>query len=152
MIRYGTVVEEKDAWASVLLETAGGNTLTPMFPVVQRSTMDDKDYRPLAKGALVSVVIDDNGEGVILGAVYNNKDRVPEGADKNTWVTEFKDGTVIKYDNSSSKLVIESQGDVDIEVSGSCSIEAQSCNIKASGGAINGLRCQYTGRPNHTFG
>ena len=152
MIRYGTIQEEKSGWATVMLQAAGGATVTPMLPVVQRATVGDKDYRPLDQGTLVALVLDENGEGIILGAVYNDKDMPPVGSAEKKWVTAFADGTKIAYDKEAKKLSLSASGAVDIEVLGSCSIEAQSCNINASSGTINGLRCQFTGAPRHNFG
>lgn len=152
-IRYGTVEEEKGGYARVLLETAGGNTVTPFLPVPQRSTVGDKDYRPLAKGTMVSLVIDEDGEALIVGAHYNKRDVPPGGADGGSmWVKNFRDGTTISYDSSGSTLVVQAAGGLTIEAEGTVSVEAETCNISASGGTVQGLRCQFSGNQNHTFG
>lgn len=150
-IRYGTVQEEKGGYARVLLETAGGNTLTPWLPVPQRSTIGDKDYRPLAKGTLVSMVIDEEGEALIVGAHYNKRDVPPGGSGGDVWVKVFRDGTTISYDAAGKNLAINAAGGVAVQVTGDCSIRAASCTIEASSGQIKGLRCQYTGKKRHNF-
>lgn len=151
-IRYGIVQGEVDGWATVMFQTAGGNTVSPPFPVVQRATVGDRDFRPLRKGTQVAVMLDDDGEGVILGATYNEKDKPPDGANDKTWITEFGDGTTISYDTEQKKLTIEASGDIEIAVVGACRVSAEECTIEATSGTIQGLRCQYTGRPTHTFG
>ena len=151
-IRYGMIQEEAGGWARVFFQTAGGDTVSPLLPVVQRSTVGDRDYRPLGKGSLVAVMLGDDGEGVILGAVYNDKDTPPAGADDKTWITEFGDGTSISYDTGSKKLTLAAAGDIEITVEGTCSVTAETCDIGASSGTINGLRCQFTGAPRHSFG
>jgi len=150
-IRYGTVQEEKGGYASVLLETAGGNTVTPFLPVPQRSTVGDRDYRPLAKGTMVSLVIDEDGEALIVGAHYNNRDLPPGGSSADLWVKLFRDGTTISYDAAGKNLAISAAGGVTVQVKGDCSIKADSCTIEASSGQIKGLRCQYTGKKRHNF-
>lgn len=150
-IRYGMIQEEAGGWAKVLFETAGGSTVSPALPVVQRSTVGDRDYRPLRKGTLVAVMLSPEGEGVILGAVYNDRDVLPDGADDNTWITEFGDGTSISYDTDARKLTIAAAGDIEIAVEGVCDLTAETCNVNAESGDINGLRCQFTGATQHNF-
>ncbi len=151
-IRYGTIQGEVDGWARVLFDTAGGATVSPAFPVVQRSTVGDRDYRPLRKGTLVAVMLSPEGEGVILGALYNDRDVPPDGADDKTWITEFGDGSSISYDTEEHKLTVAAAGDIEVAVEGACSLTAETCTIAAETGSINGLRCQFTGAPQHGFG
>ena len=151
MIRYGTIISESGGYASVLFESAGGNTVSPRFPVAQRSTVGDKDYRPLPAGTLVGVLLDEEGEGFIMGACYNKSDVPPAGSGSGVWVKEFRDGTRISYDSGGSMLTVQAAGGVTIAVEGECSITADTCNITASSGKIAGLRCRADNYPDHDF-
>lgn len=168
-IRYGTIQEEKGGWAKVLFETAAGNTISPMLPITQRSTVGDKDYRPLERGTLVAVMLDDDGDGVIMGAIYNAKDKVPEESLSKAWVKRFRDGSMVSYDLTTHTMTLRLVGPLAISFLGQyggtdqCVVTAdhvrvvakqaklecsESCDLLAPSGEIRS-RCHYDGQIHH---
>lgn len=116
MIRFGKVVavDEKNARVRVQIEDADA-VITYWLPVATHKSQDDKFYWLPDVGELVVCAFYENDwdTGVVLGAVYNQKD-TPPATSRDKFVIQFKDGTRIEYDRSSHKLTIHSVGDIEI--------------------------------------
>jgi len=116
MIRFGKVVavDEKNARVRVQIEDADA-VVTYWLPVLQQKTQDDKHYWLPDVGELVACAFYENDwdTGVVLGAIYNQKD-TPPVASRDKFVIQFKDGTRIEYDRNSHKLTIHCVGDIEI--------------------------------------
>lgn len=82
------------------------NLRTWWLDVLQNNTYRNKDYHLPDVGEQVKVLMTPDGvEGVILGAVYSDKDTpVISNGDKRR--TDFADGTYVEYDRQQSAMVI----------------------------------------------
>lgn len=116
MIRFGKVVavDEKNAKVRVQIEDADA-VVTFWLPVATHKSQDDKFYWLPDIGEMVVCGFYENDwdTGVVLGAIYNQKDTTP-AQNKDKFVIQFKDNTRIEYDRSSHKLTIHSTGDIEI--------------------------------------
>jgi len=124
MIRFGKVVavDDKNAKVRVQIEDADA-VVTYWLPVLHSKAQDDKAYWLPDVGELVVCAFYENDwdTGVVLGAVYNEKDRTPAQT-RDKAVILFKDGTRIEYDRAAHKLSIHCVGDIEIVAQGNVTI------------------------------
>lgn len=75
------------------------------LPVLQRNTLQNKDYQMPDIGESVLCVFLPNGTaaGFIVGSFYGGNDTLPEETE-NYRTVEFSDGTIIKYDRDAHEL------------------------------------------------
>ncbi len=144
MIRFGKVVavDDKNAKVRVKIEDADA-VVTYWLPVLHQRSQDDKHYWLPDVGELVVCAFyeDDWDTGVVLGAIYNEKDQTPAKT-RDKFVMQFKDGTRIEYDRKAHKLHISVQGEILIEATGNVNITAESVEITLSNGVkINASTC-----------
>ncbi|WP_051754559.1 phage baseplate assembly protein V [Thermodesulfobacterium commune] len=133
MIRRGIVVavDEKTGKVRVQFPDLDG-LVSNWLPVVFQKTCKDKHYWMPDVGEYVVVAFDEEGEksdGYVLGAFYNEKDTVPEVANKDKFFVRFEDGTEIEYDRKSHKLRISVRGDVLIEADGNMTLKASRIDL-----------------------
>lgn len=78
------------------------------LPVLQRKTLEDKDYCMPDIGEDVLCVFFNEGEenGFVLGSFYADEVTVPVNSESVRCV-KFKDGTLISYDRASHELLIQ---------------------------------------------
>jgi phage baseplate assembly protein V len=150
-----------------------------LFVAAARSK-GDKAYWMPRKGESVCCFTDEHCEqGVVLCSIFTKED-APEGDMKeHNAMVLFSDGTIVRYDTSSSTMTITTKGDLKLTVGGdatvkvtgtlsaeaqtmnlkaisakieatTCSIEATTANIKASAGKAS-LLDTLTGMPFHIF-
>ena len=127
MLKFGRVVEVdvSKAMAKVIFEDL--NVKSGWVFVLQMRSGTDKVYSMPDIGERVACHMDENFEyGVLLGAIYSEKDSLPAGS-------------------GSGKTVIVLQ-DCKVEISGNCNMTV------AGSGTVQGLRCQFSGLPLHNFG
>ncbi|MCX7999774.1 MAG: phage baseplate assembly protein V [Leptospiraceae bacterium] len=124
MIKVGRVVavDEKRACVRVELTDCDG-VITYWLPVVVPKTQHDKFYFLPDIGEEVVCAFLEHGieQGFVLGAIYNEKDRVPV-VNKDKYHVRFADGTEIEYDRKNHKLKIKCVGDVEIVANGNVTI------------------------------
>lgn len=124
MIKVGKVVaiDEKNCKVRVQLLDNDG-VMTYWLPVVVNKSQKDKFYWLPDIGEEVICAFLEHGieQGFVLGAIYNEKDKVPVGG-KDKFHVRFEDGTTIEYDRKAHKLTIQSVGDIEITASGNIKI------------------------------
>lgn len=78
------------------------------LPVLQRKTLEDKDYSMPDLGEDVLCVFFNEGEedGFVLGSFYADEVTPPENSEDKRCV-KFKDGTLISYDRASHELITQ---------------------------------------------
>ncbi|MFO0387555.1 MAG: phage baseplate assembly protein V [Flavobacteriales bacterium] len=104
MLRFGTISEIDPAKGLARVRFEEDGIVSAWLPIIQRRTLKDKTMETFDIDEHVACLMDDKAEeGVIVGAIFNDKDK-PEGGGPNVWARKFEDGTVIKYDRSAKKL------------------------------------------------
>ena len=123
------------------------------LPVMQKKTLNDKQYWMPDIGEHVVCLMDDNEEfGVVIGAIYSDADAPPiSSPDK--YLVKFEDGTTIEYDRTTHKLTADVQGDVDILATGKTTwVSDGTIEHDGGSGSVKGIVqgdciCPYTGKP-----
>ena len=141
MIRRGIVVavDEKTARVRVQMPDLDG-LVSNWLPVVHHKTEKDKAYWLPDIGEYVVVAFDEEGEhsdGYVLGAIYNEKDKVPV-VSREKFFIRFQDGTEVEYDRKTHELNvkavgkarIEAQSEIYVKSAVKITIEAPILNIK----------------------
>lgn len=83
------------------------NVVSYWFPVMQEKTLNDKFYCIPDLQEYVVCLVDENLEsGVVIGAIYSDSDKAPEGLSENIFYKKFKDGTVIQFNRETQELEI----------------------------------------------
>lgn len=146
-MKYGVISEVKPGFAKVFLEE--DDIVTDWWPVLQRTSLKDKESWPLNVQEHVVCLCDERCEdGVILGAIHNEEDEPDSGAGAGKFRKVFEDGTVIEYNKLSHKLTatvngdvkVDADGNVDLtstanvtlEAAGNVSVQAQTVDVEAA--------------------
>lgn len=99
MLKFGIISEVKKGYARVTFDENG--IVSALLPILQRRTKDDKSFETFDLNEHVVCLMDERNEyGTIIGAIYSKKDLEPTGAGNDTFIREFSDGTVIKYNRA----------------------------------------------------
>lgn len=109
----GHVTDYKPGYAKVVFmpDEIESDWLQIVYPF----TMGSKTCWPLKVNTQVKCMMADNMvDGVIIGATYNEEDTPPSSASAHVFVTEFEDGTVLKYNKQSHELEANVQGKVKV--------------------------------------
>lgn len=140
-VRFPALDNLESDWLGVITPAAGGN---------QFYTLPDL-------GAMVACLLDARGEGgCVIGCLYNAADTTP-AADRNIWIKQFSNGTVISHDRQSGHIQIQTTGivsiqaptsvfDGDVVIQGSALVQKQFTyqgGMSGSGG--NGASATITG-------
>lgn len=117
MLKYGLIKEIDANKGLVKVSFDDDEIVSGWLPVLKQGTKSNKYFHIFDSGEHVACMMDEHCEnGVVLGAIYS-KDETPgsvKGADIAGVV--FSDGTVVKYDRSAHKMIIQiASGNVEIE-------------------------------------
>ena len=114
-LRFGFVTALDEALCRVRVQFPDLGGLTSYWlHVLRPKTHRDKHYCLPDVGEHVACLLDGAGEdGVVLGAVFGERDQVPvAGVDRHH--VRFADGTVVEYDRAAHRLSIVAVGDIEI--------------------------------------
>lgn len=107
-----------------LVDANGNPLISNDFPILERDTNEDKDYKNLGRNTEVLCLCLGNGleAGFVLGAIYNDKDKPPVNCrDKRHF--RFKDGSWFEYDRKTHNLKIHIVGNIDIFATGDINLK-----------------------------
>ena len=117
LIQFGTITETKIEAEKMLAKVkVDDDRTTDFFPFLSRNNSFTKKASPIRVGEQV-VVLSPGGVGnvgVILGSIYNTRNKEPEGLDGKREVVTYEDGTVIFYDSELKTLDINAVGLINI--------------------------------------
>ncbi|MBE8611536.1 phage baseplate assembly protein V [Morganella morganii] len=131
------------------------NLRTWWLDVMQNNTYRNKDYFLPDVGEQVKVLMTPDGvEGVILGAVYSDKDPAAiNNPDKRR--TDFADGTYVEYDRKQNAMIIggtirtltlATHSDITVQTGAQVTIIAtNSATVKTQKATINAPESEITG-------
>lgn len=153
LIQFGEVLEIfSDGTAKVFFPAL--NKESGKLQILYSNTFKDKEYFQFDKNEVVLCLLipqTEFTEGVILGAVYNEKDKVPPFATSSKIKgIQFEDGTKIYYDKKQSILNIECVNEVilnckklNITTESEVNINTKKMNIKAEVSNFNhNIKCK----------
>lgn len=125
-LRYGKVssVNLQKGTARIAFEDRD-DAVTAELPVLQKNTMQNKFYWMPQVGETAACLYATNEEetGVIIGTIYSEVDMPPPeaGTDK-VYGIWFEDGTVVKYNQTTKTLDVNSSGDLNITATGKITV------------------------------
>lgn len=123
LISVGKVVEVQKSRVRV---SVNDEFETDYLPVMCNKAGENKSFSELEEGEQVLILApSDINQGFVIGSLFK-KDQEPQG--KNTM--QFKDGTVIKYDEESKTVVIDGKN-LTFKVSGNAAISAKNATVEA---------------------
>ena len=136
--QIGVVCEiDPENRALAKVETLG--RITDFMPVLNFANSYKRKFSPVRVGEQVLIIcIKGNADnGIILGGIFNTNCKEPEGSSENIEITEYEDGTIVKYDVENKKLTAEAAGEIDLTIKGNVNISADGeVNINKSGSIL----------------
>lgn len=107
MYRQGIITEIYPDKGTCRVKFLSDDIVSKPLQICMQGAQDNKFHAPFAINELVACLVDENNEdGVVLGALYNDDD-TPSGATGDNVRIVFKDGSVIDYDFAAHKLTID---------------------------------------------
>lgn len=154
IVRVGVVSSVSDAAGSArVVFDDRDNTVSFDLPVMQRQSLQNKDYAMVDVGEQVVCVFLPSGieQGFILGSMYSSKEARPASS-RDVRRVQFSDGTAIEYNRATHVLTASVQGNVVVTASGNITattsgqVVVTAPNITLNGSVlINGPLSQGTG-------
>lgn len=130
MIRFGNITEIDATKGRARVHFEEDDLVSDWLPMTVKSSKANKHESWYDVGDFVACMMDQHAEdGVIIGAIYDDNNTPPIG-NKDVEAKTFSDGTVIKYDRSSSTLTIECVGDVTVQCT-NATVQAEQVTIDA---------------------
>lgn len=115
MIRYGTVTSIFPDKGTVKVTFEDLDIPSAEIPVLQGRTEKTKYYSmPKIGESGICIFPENSFSGFYLGSGYNDATPIPTSAKEGVEITIFNDGTVISYDENSSKLYINCKNEIEI--------------------------------------
>ena len=92
--------------------------MSPWLDVLATETKGGAAYGRYRPGTQVRILLDEHGEtGDVLGALFSAEDPAPEDSHE-VFVRRFGDGTVIRYDERSGTMTLQTAGGTSFELEG----------------------------------
>jgi phage baseplate assembly protein V len=137
MIRFGNITEIDAAKGRARVHFEEDDLVSDWLPMAVKSSKANKHESWYDVGDFVACMMDQHTEdGVIVGAIYDDNNTPPIG-NKDVEAKTFSDGTVIKYDRSSSTLTIECVGEV--------TVQCTNATVQADQVTIDAPQSEFTG-------
>ena len=115
MIRYGTVTSIFSDKGTVKVTFEDLDISSAEIPVLQGRTEKTKHYSmPKIGESGICIFPENSFSGFYLGSGYNDATPIPISAKEGVEITVFNDGTIISYDEKSSKLYINCNNKIEI--------------------------------------
>lgn len=120
IIALGTISQVKSSEGKALVRVKIMDRETDWLPVASLSNSFKKHFIPNRVGeqCLVLSPFGDSSSGIVIRSIYNRSAKEPDGADENTEVIEYADGTRFSYSVETGELYIECVGTVTIKAPG----------------------------------
>lgn len=135
LIRVGTVSSVNAAAGTVRVAFAAQDEMvTYELPVLTRGSKNNKDYwlPDVDEQVLCLFLPNVSGRGVcegfVLGTFYSSVDAPVENSG-DVHAVKYGDGTIIKHDRSTGKLIINATGDIDIIAGGKVTINGTTIKL-----------------------
>lgn len=131
-LRFGNITEVNPDNCYARVKFTDDEIVSAPLQILVRAALVDKDSFTFEINEQVAVIMDDNSEeGVILGAIFNDKTK-PDGGGTGIFRMLFGDGTFMQYDKNTHKYEVNVKGDVAITAEGDVSIEAETASVTAT--------------------
>jgi phage baseplate assembly protein V len=107
MIKFGYISEILPDKGMVRVEFKEDGITSGELPVVTHGSKGNQFFHTFDVGEHVACHMDDHCEnGVVLGAIYNSKEK-PSEQGKDITAVKFKDGAIARYDRSAKEFTLK---------------------------------------------
>ncbi len=132
MLRFGKITEFDPAKMYARVKFTDDEIVSAPLQILVQGAISNKYFFALEINEQVACMMDENSEqGVILGAVYNDKTNPVDGT-PNIARVKFSDNSFIEYNRESHEFNANIQGAINIIASGDVSVEAESVFVDAT--------------------
>lgn len=98
-LKFGIITQVNPSKGLAIVHFDDLDIPSDWLPWISSRTGNDQENDPLEQNEHVACLMDCNLEnGVILGAIYSQRDTPPTESGANKWVKKFQDGTIFSYD------------------------------------------------------
>jgi len=133
MLRFGIISEVDVTNGYARVKFLDDDIVSAPLQYLTRSALVDKDNFTFDINEQVACLMDENSEqGVILGAMFNDKTKPSAGGGTGIYKVKFSDDSFIEYNRNTHKYKINIQGDVDIVSTGTTTVEAETVEVAAT--------------------
>ncbi len=144
MIDCGTVIDSKSEQGQSVVKVNILGLETQWLPVLQEANSFKRKVSPIPKGTQVVVL----NNRYVIGAIFHNDSPEPEGATDSVEVTEYADGTRIRYDTKAKVFHIQAAGEITVKADGDVKVNAPNIKLNDGTGVVTGAHiCAFTGLP-----
>lgn len=115
MLRFGIISEVDVAKGYARVKFLDDDIVSAPLQFIVRSALQDKDNFTFDINEQVACLMDENSEqGVILGAMFNDKTPPSEGGGPGIYKVKFSDDSFLEYNRNTHECNINVQGKVNI--------------------------------------
>lgn len=146
MLRFGNITEVDPAKGYARVTFTDDGIVSDWLQFVVMGAIKDNFSHTFSVNEQVACLMDENSEeGVILGAIFNDKTPPNNGGD-GIFRVKFDDDSVIEYDRNSHEYTLDIKGKINITAQTEVNINAVNANIVATAIAkIQAPAIQLTG-------
>ena len=132
MVRVTSIVTP-NAEGKALATIKVGDNESVEFPVLSFANTFKKHWIPIRKDeqALVVFPFGNANKGYVFRGIFHKSLREPEGADKDTEIIEYEDGTRFSYSTKDKVLKIKGDCKIVIEVKKDVTVKAENVKVDA---------------------
>jgi phage baseplate assembly protein V len=132
MLRFGNITEVDPAKGYARVTFTDDGIVSDWLQFVVMGAIKDNFSHTFSINEQVACLMDENSEeGVILGAIFNEK-TPPNNGGSGIFRVKFDDNSVIEYNRNSHKYTLDIKGEINIKSSSVVNIDAVNANIVAS--------------------
>lgn len=145
MLRIGLISEIDPAKCYARVKFIDNEIVSDWLQVVVMGAVSNQFFHIFDINEQVACLMDENDEeGVILGALFNDK-KMPENGSKDVVRVSFSDGSFIEYDRASHEYNINVKGKINIKSEGETSVDAQIVSVDAESVSVQASTVDITG-------
>lgn len=132
MLRFGNITEVDPAKGYARVTFTDDGIVSDWLQFVVMGAIKDKFSHTFSINEQVACLMDENSEeGVILGAIFNDKTPLNNGGD-GIFRVKFDDNSVIEYNRNSHEYKLDIKGKINVSAQSEVNINAVNANITAT--------------------
>jgi phage baseplate assembly protein V len=132
MLRFGNITEVDSAKGYARVTFTDDGIVSDWLQFLTLGAIKDNFSHTFSVNEQVACLMDENSEeGVILGAIFNEK-TPPNNGGEGIFRVKFDDNSVIEYDRNSHEYTLDIKGKININAQTEININAVNANIVAT--------------------
>jgi len=132
MLRFGNITEVDPSKGYARVTFTDDGIVSDWLQFITLGAIKDNFSYTFSVNEQVACLMDENSEeGVILGAIFNEK-TPPNGAGEGVFRVKFDDDSVIEYDRNSHEYTLDIKGKIKITAQTEVNVNAVNANIVAT--------------------